>query len=80
MVSESGGPERLRLERVADPVAGPGQVRIAVHAAGVNRVDAGNRADGCWAGLDVRCVLGYDVAGIIDAWAPRWPARHPATG
>ena len=70
VVSEFGGPERLRLEHVADPVAGPGQVRITVHAAGVNPVDAGNRADGRWAGLEVPCVLGYDVAGIIDSVGP----------
>ena len=46
LVSEFGGPEQLRLGQAADPVAGPGQVRIAVHAAGVNPVDAGNRVDG----------------------------------
>ena len=67
LVSEFGGPEQLRLVRAADPVAGPGQVRIAVHAAGVNPVDAGNRADGRWAGLRVPCILGYDVAGVIDS-------------
>jgi NADPH:quinone reductase len=66
LVSEFGGPEQLRLVQAADPVPGPGQVRIAVHAAGVNPVDAGNRADGRWAGLRVPCVLGYDVAGVID--------------
>src|SRR5436190_21873181 len=67
LVSEFGGPEQLRLGQAADPVAGPGQVRIAVHAAGVNPVDAGNRADGRWAGLAVPCILGYDVAGVIDS-------------
>jgi NADPH:quinone reductase len=67
VVSEFGGPEQLRLGRAADPVAGPGQVRMAVHAAGVNPVDAGNRADGRWAGLPVPCILGYDVAGVIDS-------------
>lgn len=46
LVSEFGGPEQLRPARVPDPVAGPGQVRIAVHAAGVNPVDASNRTDG----------------------------------
>src|SRR5215469_12038142 len=66
LVSEFGGPEQLRLVQAADPVPGPGQVRIAVHAAGVNPVDAGNRADGASAGLRVPCVLGYDVAGVID--------------
>jgi NADPH:quinone reductase len=67
LVSEFGGPEQLRLAEVADPVARPGQVRIAVHAAGVNPVDAGNRADGAWAGLHVPCIVGYDVAGVIDS-------------
>ena len=53
-----------------DPVAGPGQVRVAVHAARVNPVDAGNRADGRWAGLRVPCILGYDIAGVIDGVGP----------
>ncbi len=70
VVSEFGGPEQLRLSEVPDPVPGPGQVRIAVHAAGVNPVDAGNRADGSWAGLRVPCVLGYDVAGIVESAGP----------
>ena len=67
LVREFGGPEQLRLEQVADPIAGPDQVRIAVHAAALNPVDAGNRSDGRWAGLQVPCVLGYDVAGVIDS-------------
>jgi NADPH:quinone reductase len=70
LVSEFGGPQQLRLGEVADPVAGPGQVRIAVHAAGVNPVDAGNRADGRRAGLGLPCILGYDVAGVIDSVGP----------
>src|SRR6516164_285175 len=61
LVSEFGGPEQLRLGQAADPVAGRGQVRIAVNAAGVNPVDAGNRADGRWAGLRVPCILGDGV-------------------
>src|ERR1700722_82685 len=70
VVSEFGGPERLRLGEAPDPVAGPGQVRVAVHAAGVNPVDAGNRADGSWAGLRAACILGYDIAGVIDSIGP----------
>jgi len=70
LVSEFGGPEQLRLDQAADPVAGPGQVRIAVHAAGVNPVDASNRADGRWAGLYVPRILGYDIAGVIDSVGP----------
>ena len=40
LVSEFGGPDQLRLGQAADPVAGPGQARIVVHAAR-NPVDAG---------------------------------------
>jgi NADPH:quinone reductase len=65
-----GGPEELKTASVPDPVAGAGQVRIAVRAAGVNPVDAGNRADGSWAGLRTPCVLGYDVAGVIESTGP----------
>ena len=70
VVEEFGGPGQLRLAEVADPVAGRGEVRVAVHAAGVNPVDASNRADGSWAGISVPCVLGYDIAGVIDAVGP----------
>jgi len=67
VVNEFGGPKQLRLTEAAEPVAGPGQVRIRVLAAGVNPVDAGNRADGSWAGIHVPCILGYDVAGVVDS-------------
>ncbi|MGC8524082.1 MAG: NADPH:quinone oxidoreductase family protein [Acidibrevibacterium sp.] len=36
---EWGGPERLRLEDIPEPVPGPGEVRLRVHAAGVNFPD-----------------------------------------
>lgn len=61
-----GAPEELRLEDTADPEPGPNEVRIAVVAAGTNPVDAGNRADGSWAEIELPFVLGYDVAGIVD--------------
>jgi NADPH2:quinone reductase len=70
VVSGFGGPDVLRPAEVPDPQAGPGQVRIAVHAAGTNPVDASNRSDGTWAGLDPGCVLGYEVAGVIDQVGP----------
>src|SRR5215468_3023678 len=70
VVSEFGGPERLRLTEVPDPVPGPGDIRIAVRAAGVNPVDGGNRTDGSWAGLTTPCVLGYDIAGVVESLGP----------
>ena len=70
VIREFGGPEQLRMAEVPDPLPGPGQVRVAVKAAGVNPVDAGNRADGSWAGLTVPCILGYDIAGVIESTGP----------
>jgi len=51
---------------LAKPTAGPGQVVVGVAAAGVNPVDAGNRADPSWAGLTPPYVVGYEFAGWID--------------
>ena len=34
-----GGPEVLQLDELADPSPGPGQVRVRLHAAGVNPFD-----------------------------------------
>ena len=43
-VTEFGGPEKLHIVELPDPVTGPGQVRIRVHAAVVNPTDTGLRA------------------------------------
>src|SRR5258706_11469634 len=77
IVTEFGGPEQLRLAEVPDPVPGPGQVRISVRAAGVNPVDAGNRADGSWAGLQPPCILGYDIAGVVESLGPGVSGPRP---
>ena len=40
LLSEApGGPEMLRLTEVADPVAGPGQLLVAVRACAINYPD-----------------------------------------
>src|SRR5262245_13020858 len=66
VVRDFGGPDRLLFDEVADPTPGPGQIRVAVHAAGTNPVDAGNRTDGSWAGLTTPYIPGYDIAGVVD--------------
>jgi NADPH:quinone reductase len=52
------------------PVPGPGQVRVAVHAAGTNPVDAGNRRNGSWAGLHPPVIPGAEASGVVDAVGP----------
>lgn len=61
-----GGPEVLRYEETAEPVAGPGQVVIRVHAAGVNPVDTYIRS-GIYGDRPKPFTPGSDAAGVIDA-------------
>jgi len=72
-VTEFGGPEVLRLVDVADPEAGPGQLRIRVRAAAVNPTDTGLR-NGARAEMlkDIPppYVPGMDVAGVLDQIGP----------
>jgi NADPH:quinone reductase-like Zn-dependent oxidoreductase len=37
--SQFGGPEVLEIVDLPEPHAGPGQIRIAVYAAGINATD-----------------------------------------
>nr|WP_258067220.1 NADP-dependent oxidoreductase [Arthrobacter sp. GMC3] len=62
--SRFGGPEVLEIVDLPEPHAGPGQVRIAVRAAGVNASDWKKRK-----GLmdpELPQTLGYEAAGIVD--------------
>jgi len=62
--SRFGGPEVLEIVDLPDPHAGPGQVRIAVRAAGVNPSDWKKRK-----GLmdeELPQTLGYEAAGVVD--------------
>lgn len=61
-----GGPEVLKLEEVADPIAGSGQVRVRIHAVGVNPYDTYMRAGGYAIKPDLPYTPGADAAGVID--------------
>jgi len=61
-----GPPEVLRLEEVPDPIAGPGEVVVAVQAAGVNPVEAYIRS-GIYPKPATPFTLGTDGAGLIDS-------------
>ncbi|MEW6321898.1 MAG: NADPH:quinone reductase [Acidobacteriota bacterium] len=62
-----GGPEVLELAEVPDPVPGPGQVRVRVHAVGVNPYDTYQRAGGYARNPKLPYTPGADGAGIVDA-------------
>ncbi|MGE0041947.1 MAG: NADPH:quinone reductase [Vicinamibacterales bacterium] len=61
-----GGPEVLEIAEVPDPVAGAGQVRVRIHAAGVNPFDTYMRAGGYAMNPDLPYTPGADAAGVID--------------
>jgi NADPH:quinone reductase-like Zn-dependent oxidoreductase len=64
-----GGPEVLEVREIAEPHAGPGQVRIRVRAAGLNPMDSGiaSRLElAAMYGLTVPCGFGCDFAGVVD--------------
>jgi len=67
VIDRFGGPEVLEVREAPTPEPGQGQVRIAVHAAGVNPVDAHNRGDGTWASILPPAILGSDFSGTVDA-------------
>ena len=59
-----GGPEQLQVEDVPTPTAGPGEVLVRVHAAGVCHHDLLHRA-GHLPGAHTGVVLGHEVAGEV---------------
>ncbi len=67
--SEFGGPEVVRIDEMAVPEPGPGEVRIAVRAAAMNHLDLWIRR-----GLPIKIIMphigGSDVAGLVDAVGP----------
>src|SRR5688572_11463932 len=63
----TGGVEVLRVEERPDPRPGPGEVVIQVKAAGLNFADILARQGLYPDGPKKPCVMGYEVAGVVDA-------------
>jgi len=65
---EYGGPEVLYVADVEPPAAGPGEIRIAVRAAGVNGVDCKIRSGYLKEFMPVSfpSATGVDAAGVVD--------------
>lgn len=61
VAEEFGPPEVLRVRDRPRPRPGRGEILVRVVAAGVNRVDAGNRSDGSWARIAAPLVVGSDA-------------------
>ena len=76
--SQFGGPEVLELVESPDPHPGPGQIRVAVRAAGINPIDRKVRSGAM--GGDLPQGTGREVAGVVDEVGERCrPTSRPAT-
>ena len=65
-MSGVGGPEVLELAEIPVPAAGPNQILVRVHAAGVNPIDYKLRKTGAL-GFGAGKILGFDAAGTVEA-------------
>lgn len=67
MQTGTGGPEVLQVLDRPDPPVGPGEIRIAVRAAGVNFADTMARVGLYPDAPKPPCVMGYEVAGEVES-------------
>ena len=65
--SQAGGPDVLTFVEAEAMAPGPGEVRIAVKAIGINRAEAMWRNDDYIEKVSFPAGLGYEAAGIVDA-------------
>lgn len=67
-IERNGGPEVLTYGELPDPVAGPGEVIVDIHAATVNAADAKVRAGGTYGDIEhFPYILGRDFSGVVTA-------------
>ncbi|MSO40467.1 MAG: oxidoreductase [Solirubrobacterales bacterium] len=62
-----GGPEVLRVQERPDPPVGPGELRVAVRAAGINFADTMARVGLYPEAPKPPSVLGYEVSGEVES-------------
>jgi len=76
VIPRYGAPDVLALREAPDPTPGEGEVRIAVRAAGVNFADLLARMGLYPDAPKPPIVVGYEVAGYVDAVGPNVAYRH----
>lgn len=66
-ITAVGGPEKLQLREAPDPAPGDHELRIRVRASGINFADILARQGLYPDAPKLPCVVGYEVAGVVDA-------------
>jgi NADPH:quinone reductase-like Zn-dependent oxidoreductase len=75
-ITRHGGPEVFETREAATPVPGEGEIRIRVRAAGVNFSDVLARMGLYPDAPRPPVVVGYEVAGVVDALGPGVTTPH----
>jgi NADPH:quinone reductase-like Zn-dependent oxidoreductase len=70
VTTRNGGTEVLQVQEAPDPQAGEGEVVVAVKAAGLNFADILARQGLYPDGPKKPCVMGYEVAGVVESVGP----------
>jgi NADPH:quinone reductase-like Zn-dependent oxidoreductase len=78
VITKHGGPQVLQVQERPDPELGPGEVRIAVAAAGINFADVMARMGLYPDAPKTPCVVGYEVAGTILEMGEGVSGSHPS--
>ncbi len=65
-VEEFGGPEVMKWTELPQPEPGPGELRVAVYASGINFAETRMRA-GTYIGQPLPFVMGMESAGVVEA-------------
>jgi Zn-dependent alcohol dehydrogenase len=67
---ETGAPEVMKIEEMPSREPKAGEIRIRVHAIGLNRAEAMFRAGQYLETPSLPSMLGYEAAGVVDAVGP----------
>jgi NADPH:quinone reductase-like Zn-dependent oxidoreductase len=77
VIPRHGGPDVFEVRDATDPEPGAGQARVCVRAAGVNFADILARLGLYPDAPEPPVVVGYEVAGTVDAVGPGVSSVHP---
>ncbi|MEO8900423.1 MAG: NAD(P)H-quinone oxidoreductase [Polyangiaceae bacterium] len=75
VVSEPGGPDKLQIVELPDPMPGAAEVAVDIHASALNRADLLQRRGLYPPPPGVTQVLGLECAGVVSALGPGCAGR-----
>jgi NADPH:quinone reductase-like Zn-dependent oxidoreductase len=76
IITKTGPPDVIQIREAPDPIPNAGELRIAVRASGVNFADVMARLGLYPDAPPLPAVVGYEVAGVVDAVGPGVTGFH----